>query len=215
MINGRVEIQWLDVNSKISITTTVKDLFKRYSDFMVPGENPYEPEIRFNKKRNPDLKVRDLFGWSKVLCIKKKYISDDPDKWCILKPNYYSVSEIVLTNDSLVPIYSVHGEEECLDESNGYHGATLYGYRVRSVQMTSDKDRIRVMSSMHDTVGEGCRERFYKINVLSLGEDTRIDEYGYEIYTKSGFYNASYNGDCKFHLFASENKINGNKIMYK
>lgn len=207
MINGNVKIQWLDINNKTSNTTRVKELFKTYSDYMKPGEDPYEYEMTFGKDRN--IQIRDLFGWSRVLCIKKRYIGDDPEKWNLLET--FDNDKIILSKDSIIPLYDVK-----LDTSIGFHGEIKYGYKIRSIHMIQDDERIRILNKISSQLGGGTRVEFDKAIALGIKSDShRIDEYGYEIYTKSGFYNASHIGDCRFHLFASENKKNGNKIRYK
>lgn len=212
MINGSVTIQWLDIDHRTANNTTVRELFKTYSDKMLPCKDPCEYEIRFGKDL-PAVKIRDLFGWSRLLCIKKKYIYDAPEKWNSLETHCSGSgnSKIVLTNDSIIPVY-----DEQLHSSVGFHGERKYGYIIRSINMMRNQDRIRVLNKISNQLGGGTKVEFVTGTISSANSDEYfIDECGYEIYTKSGFYNASQIGKCKYHLFASEGKVNGNNIKYK
>lgn len=191
MIAGDTMIQWLDITREISVIKQMDDFFQSYSDKLVTGSTSDEAIINLN---NDNIKVHDLYGWTKVEYLKKRYISTN--EWVKMIIDEIRIS-VTMTADSIIAAYQPG------DPVRGFHGEIKYPYKIRNVNMISAEDMIRITNKPsvdnHDMF-------FHPIVIQAFHKP----EYAYDIYTKSGFYNAG-----EFHMFCNNGENFNTHILYK
>lgn len=188
MISKDAIVQWLDIDRQTSKKGTVAELFQSYSDkaTVVPD---FGSEISLEKS---NIKIQDWTGWSNILKIKRINVFPENIEWYKLNVNE---KEIIVDNRSLVPIYD--GDDHFI---HGFHGEIKYSYTLTNPAMISS-GYVRIRSDIESG-------QFFTGLIKLFHESCEV---GFEIYTKSKFYNAN-----SFHLYGSEDIITvGNKNLYK
>lgn len=178
MIHGSATIQWLDITSQENGISTVAKLFQRYS---VKAKRISEDEevITFDKSDN--VKVTDWTGWTELQSIHK---IKNADGWRVMRVGNQA---LMVSNDTNIPVYSS-------TMVVGFHGENKYPYIVRAVKDLNDVAVVRVLNPNIEVISHNG------LYILEIDHCHQTDNgtYGYEIITRSKFYNAN-----KFHMYGS------------
>lgn len=181
MISENTNVHCLDIREERSIIKSIEEIFQMYSSRLIFDSSTKEFIIDLKKY---DIKIHDLFGWTKIEYLKKKHIS--PSDWREL--HIPSICDpITMTADSIMAVYPKEPKS-----IRGFHGETKYPYELRNIHMINDNEKIRLINKSDPNINETI---FF---VPTLTSSEYRSEYAYEIYTKSGFYNAE-----NFHLFST------------
>lgn len=180
MVVGNTKVHCLDIYEERSIIKSIEEIFQMYSSRMNFDSSTKEFTIDL---RNYDVKIHDLFGWTKVECLKKRHVS--PKDWRELHVSLVS-KPITMTSDSVIAVYPK------IESIRGFHGETKYPYEIRNIHMINDNEKIRLVNKPDPNISEII------FSEPTLTSSSCRYDHAYEIYTKSGFYNAE-----NFHLFSS------------
>lgn len=179
MIHGMAKIQWLDVNDQEFGNSPVAKLFQRYS---VKSKiiSDVEEVITFDKSDN--VKVTDWTGWTEVRAIHK--IKNSSGSWRIIRVGDQS---LISSEDTTIPVYSS-------TRIIGFHGENKYPYIVRQVKEIAEGHVVRVLRQPVESHGKDG------LSHVELDPNPYHDDlsYGYEIITRSKFFNAD-----NFHMYGS------------
>lgn len=176
MIHPLTKVQWIDVKSQQVFTDTIDKMFQMYS--LKAKDNDNESEIILDSI----VKVTDWYGWTDVVSIKRI-------ECCIVWKHIYAATKsVVLSNNTTIPVYE--------DDSSykGFHGETKYNHIIKSLCDIRSGDMIRIRRGIDDY---GNEVEFANVELLQNKECIPTENYGYEIVTKSGFFNAN-----NIHLFS-------------
>ena len=192
MIHSLTKVQYMDVKTQQVFTDTIGRMFQRYSlNAKVETDMHtviFNPEITL-------IKITDMTGWTDVKAIRKV---NTIISWTALgaASNHISLSE-----DRLIPIYSPDTPIQ------GFHGETKYPYIPKIISDVCDGDMVRVRRGVD---GSGNNIVFSPISFagLAFGLDKGDLDWGYEIETKSGFFNAD-----NIHLLADDKIVDGIKSI--
>lgn len=185
MLFKNTRIQLLDISNKVSIDDTIGNVFSKY--FIKSDELG---SIDFN---DMNVKISDWTGWTQLLQIRR--IENKDIKFLHLHSTENDKLErtsIYLTEDHIIPSYS-------LNTMNGFHGEVKYSYEMKYVMDDNITMRVFDLSKMN----------WQAFKDMNTG-DIISDNYGYEIYTKSGFYNAN-----NLHLLSSDARMEDGKNLFK
>lgn len=184
MIHGSSIVKCIDINHQAIYNDSVSKLFQSYIERVVKEKDGLIEAIYFTEMDN--VKITDWTGWTNIICIKK---ISPANQWSRITS---SNKCIIVESDSLIPIY--HSD----DNISGFHGEIKYSYTLMKADMiTPMKCMMRIVND------ENPFQEVIEATCTAPGA-------GYEIYTRSKFYNA--NG---FHLFGSDNIPNSDKKLYK
>lgn len=179
MIHGSTIVHWLDINDQESGTSSVAKLFQRYS---VKSKRISDDESVITFDKSDNVKVSDWTGWTEVQAIHKV---TNPD--CMWRIIHVGEESLMLSNDTAIPIYSS-------TRIIGFHGENKYPYIIKEVKDLNEGHVVRVLNPSIETFNN---DGLYHIDISSNKHyDNRT--YGYEIITRSKFFNAN-----KFHMYGS------------
>lgn len=193
MIHSNTKVQYMDVKRQQVFTDTIGRMFQRYSLNAEVGTDIHT--IIFNPEINV-IKITDMTGWTDVKAIRK---INKPISWTVL--GVASINQITLTEDTLIPIYNPNAPTQ------GFHGETKYPYVRKVVSDICDGDMIRVRRGT-DESGNDIEFTPISFTGLVFGLDKGELDWGYEIETKSGFFNAD-----NIHLLADGKIVDDNKSL--
>lgn len=186
MIHPDTQIQYLDIKDGEPRYKSINEFYQEYahkSILKMDTNNIQEFMIDFSL--NPHVKITDLFGWTDVLEIRK-LVYRHP-----LRINWVDVlvanKQLITCNRELLPVYGI-------DKNRiGFHGEVKYQYTLTTPTKISD-GYLRVHNGED---GDGNSLEFAVPQIIDPGNSGAIDaSYGYEIITKSRFYNGN-----DIHLF--------------
>ena len=174
-----MELQWMNVREEQVKTTSAFDLFKENSHRVMRVKNGYR-EIRFNPG---ELKITDWRGWTDIEYIRKVESRFIP--WVrIIAGNQV----IIVSSSEEIPVYKSDVPKK------GFHGASVFSYQLKTPSKFSPlTDLIRIRRGV-DSNGDPIE--FAKPLVV---DGLTQYEYGYEIGTKSKFFNCN-----NVHIFGSD-----------
>lgn len=176
MIHGSAIIQWLDITTQENGISTASKLFQRYS---VKAKRISEDEevITFDKSDN--VKVTDWTGWTELQAIHK---IKNADGWKIMRVGKQA---LMVSDDANIPAYSS-------TMIVGFHGENKYPYIVKEIKDLNEGVVVRVLNP---DIEIASSNGLYLLEIDHYGHD---GTYGYELITRSKFYNAN-----KFHMYGS------------
>lgn len=191
MISANTTVHWIDIYRGTSDIKNVNDFFQAYSDKLTTSNIAEESIIDLSKE---NVKIHDLYGWTNVTYVKKKYISTN--EWVEVLVNEIPLS-VVMTADTLIAAY------QSGDPVRGFHGEVKYPYKTRNISMIEDGDMIRITNKPSDDNDV----MFFHPMVIQAFHKPKC---AYEIYTKSGFYNAG-----GYHLLCNSGENFHTDLLYK
>ncbi len=183
MIHALTKIQYMDVNTEQVFTDTIGRMFQRY--YLKAKVTTDMHTVIFNPEINL-IKITDMTGWTDVKAIRKvKTIIS----WTVLGA---ASNQITLSENRSIPIYSPD------TPTQGFHGETKYPYIAKPISEICDGDMGRVRRGVD---GSGNDIEFTPISFtgIAFGINKGELDWGYEIETKSGFFNAN-----NIHLLADK-----------
>lgn len=170
MLHPLTNIRWIDTNKQRSTSNSVKILFQAYAHMAKELKKDYY-RIEFN---DDSVKITDWYGWSTITAINRIKPEKQIDWFGLSIAN----QGIVVSRETVIPIY---------DEDNpmkGFHGEVKYPYILKDINSINQYDKIRIRNGM---IGDMMVE-FSNANIKYC--NNVIFDYGYEIETKSKFFNA-------------------------
>jgi hypothetical protein len=172
----------MDVQSQQVFTEAISKMFQMYSHKATRTSDVLE--VLFTSK-DPLVKITDMNGWTDVKSIKR--IENSPGWRSIIAANQH----ITLTNDTLIPVYEPEAPFK------GFHGETKYPFTPKLLYTIEESDIIRIRRGKDKN-----DEDIEFTNISSAGLLYWSDEfnYGYEVTTRSGFFNAD-----NIHLLGQDN----------
>ena len=187
MIYPTTNIQWLDMNQQLAFDDTIQKLFQDHAHnsthfrYNTTNEDFIINSIVFDES----IKIRELVGWSTVTSINKINRRNAKVNWYRIS-RYGNFKELLVSDDELIPLYKYSNKH------TGFHGETKYGYILTSPEkMSCDIDnRMRIYPINEDHIE-------FVPYIIDQYKRTDIN-YGYQIITKSKFYNGN-----DFHLYGS------------
>jgi hypothetical protein len=170
MLHPYTTVQWLDKKEERSYIDKVLSLFTKYSTYA--KESNGELVIDFNQ-HSQIVYIVDGFGWTALQSIRK--VNKKCDWKSIVAPRSFTATE-----DTLIPVY---------DTSNykiGFHGEVKYDFKVIPVSELTQGDKLRVRRLTDDN---GNKMEYQEVDsVITTSDDPLM---GYELITRSGFFNAN------------------------
>ena len=189
MIHPDTQVQYIDMRDGEPRYKSINEFYQEYCHkaiLKMDTNNVQESIIDFSL--NPHVKITDLFGWTDVLEIKRFTIRYP------LTINWINIlvkdKKLITCNRELLPVYDIN------DNKIGFHGEVKYKYTLTSpVKLSSGYLRTNNCEDEN-----GNQVEFIIPEIVDLGNyniDYSIN--GYEIITRSGFYNGN-----NIHLFGSD-----------
>lgn len=187
MLHPLTNIRWIDTNNERSTSNSVKVLFQVYAHKARELKEGYH-RIEFN---DDSMKITDWYGWSTIKAINRIRPERQIDWFGVISAN----QGIVISRETIIPIY---------DETKpmrGFHGEIKYPYILKDVNSINPCDKVRIKNGM---IGDEMIE--FSNTIIKYCGDVIFD-YGYEIETQSGFFNAN-----NIHMYGS-NETRENLIL--
>lgn len=187
MLYPTTKIQFMDVNTGKAETLSVDEFYRKYfyrSEVLHGGIR----QIHF-ERHMMDIKIRDNEGWTNI-----KYINLIPNEvWMSI---HAADKSIIITPHTFIPVYDEEHPE------TGFHGEVKYPYiLMHPEKIVENNGKIRVIKGIKDNKDVEFADVFIdylyskKLNIKPRHPYTS----GYEIITKSRFFNAE-----GIHLFGAE-----------
>lgn len=193
MIYKLTPIHFLDINEGVDYNETAEFLFTHYAHKINTTEKG--EEIIFAS--NDNVKITDWKGWTQLEKIEKVIHPD----WYELEPRVPSglskFTPITVSSDALIPVYDNH------KMIRGFHGELKFAYTIKTADKLLYPDKIRFVKLIDPS---GVDNPFSGVSIIPKMNSPAI---GYNIYTKSKFFNAGI-----YHLYGSNDMTDGN-IFYK
>lgn len=188
-------IHILDIDSSESIQDTISHIFWKYG-YKVQREPGFVNSIDFSEM---NIKIKDWTGWTQLLKIRE--CEAEPFDWIGLEPTDPNIKKFIQLKDCNIALYDKD------TSTHGFHGEVKYKYTIRDYQYLKNQDKVtmRILVPYQEQW-----QMFMDMKVLHISRFFAPELVGYEIYTKSGFYNA--NG---FHLCSSDAKAEDEKDLWK
>jgi hypothetical protein len=120
------------------------------------------------------VKTTDWFGWTDIISIRRH---ENIEKWISVQA---ANQRIELTNETLIPVYDYN------NPSIGFHGERKYPYTIKQVKDVLPSDSVQIRRGKDY---KNMDIKFTPITILKCVDKSY--RYGYEIITKSGFFNAN------------------------
>ena len=163
-------IHVLDIDAQEHYNLPIEDIFKKYIHLSTIDDNSIET-IDLSGR---NIKIADGTGWTQLLKITR----DEMDAMMYSIGSTISDIHINASESTLIPIYKPYMSKP------GFHGEVLYQYTPKALcDCQYGIDNIRVFDFNNTKY-----DRFEPIHHHMM-EDVYIK--GYNIFTKSGFYNCS------------------------
>lgn len=170
MIAPNTNVSILDLDEQEVIQDTIENVYIKFAH--LSQHHGDDSEIDLNQKR---IVITDWTGWTKVHTISK-HKNHLPWYSLSAKDNGVYVS---LTEDTKYPAYIP------MLRKHGFHGEVLYNYDALRIPSTKTDDHHIRVRGLDDE--DGIIKQFSQYTI----ELTQQEEYGYSIYTESGFFNAN------------------------
>lgn len=174
MIHPSVRVQWMDVKLGKVVLNEISKVFQIYSHRAIMTSDVLE--VSFDHKTEI-IKITDMFGWTEVKGIR---MIGNPNGWVTLGASKHILK---LSRDTIIPIYQPNAQYA------GFHGETKYPFVGKKLSEVEQGDMVRIRRGTND-----LGEEIEFAPILFSGDlyASNIEPgYGYEIVTKSGFYNAN------------------------
>lgn len=201
MIHSSTKIHILDINEKISLNATIADVYRNFSRFQKHVGDRLVVDLS-----NENVVIKDWTGWTKLYKMEKieKKAGEKDIEWDWierLEPHDFLFYD-TFVSDAIIPVYSKDISRP------GFHGEVKYKYILKEYHNLKEMNQF-TMRLMLDSENW---QKFISVHLEPLSPNYVFENasIGYEIYTKSGFYNA--NG---FHLCSSDTRIEDSKELYK
>lgn len=173
MIHQDSIVQWMDLDTQEVDEREISTMFGKYITRSKTNDDGIL-EVEFNSNKNV-VKITDWKGWSDLRLFRRQA---DIIKWIKLTTKRGKI--IIATPDTLIMIY------DPTSTCRGFHGETKYAYTVTPFENVKENDIVRVRHTQDE---EGFDVDFDTIiKTESLETEPKI---GYQIATKSGFYNCN------------------------
>lgn len=166
MIAPDTKVSILDIDEQEVIQDTIENVYIKFAHLV----NEYGHIVLDNKQ----VMISDWTGWTRLLSISK---SRNNSQWYRLATSNNEAT-VSLAGGTTYPAY------EPMMRKHGFHGEVLYKYIVLEVPWINDDSHLRVRG-LNDE--DGIIKQFSPYTI----ELTQREEYGYSIYTQSGFFNAN------------------------
>lgn len=222
MIHPLMNVDIIDINASKHNVCTIDNLYKHYIEHSQEiNTDACISKINFS---GMNIKITDWFGWTQLLLIEK--ISVDKMQWIKLDIQSEDIpsigASIILSSETPVPSYNPYGP------TKHFHGEIKYPFEIKPFGSFDNKDYLRILSMIpfkskyscncgklngfhnKDHICEKCKSvveysddklnnEFWHPTSIEHGMSDK--DYGYRIYTKSGFYNVN-----KFHMIVNDTK---------
>lgn len=179
MVHPLTQVQYIDIKNGQPRYKNINELYQEYS-YKVTNISNNISEIDFT---NENVKITELFGWTQLLNIRK-IIYDNPINWVEIKA---ANKFIDVSYDELIPIYKID------DSIIGFHGEVKYKYNLKHYHEIINDDYIRIYR------GKDNNNQFIEFTLPEINNTSSNISYGYEIITKSRFFNGN-----DIHLYSSD-----------
>lgn len=194
MIHSKTKVQWADVNRSDVQSGPISLLFQSFT--FKASRSGFTEIIQFTDDDN--VKITDWTGWTNILCIKKIATSisipeqpRDHHTIYVQDTLWHKLisgnKEIIISKNATIPIYKP------TEAISGFHGEIKYPYVIKYPFDIKSGELIRILD-----IDDNTPAGFGEVNINPCSGC----QFGYEIYTKSKFFNAN-----DFHLFGSEGSI--------
>lgn len=184
MLHPTTKVQWMDVKSDKVHKDDIGKIFQMYSHRAIRTSNV--SEVIFKAKYDI-VKITDMYGWTDVKAIRRIV---NVNGWMALGAEN---QQIKLSEDTLVPIYQPDAPFP------GFHGETKYPFSSKKLSDIEQGDMVRIRR------GKNGNGEDIEFAVVSFSGSLYIHDdeptHGYEIITKSGFFNGN-----NIHLLGREQK---------
>lgn len=175
MIYHDSEMMWMDVSDRDVYTGPVSKMFGQYALRAATLQDGLI-RLEFNSERNI-VKVPDWRGWSDMIRFDRQA---GINNWIRLTTD--GGKSIMATPDSIIPVYDVS------KVTSGFHGETKYGYVLTKFFDVRLDDTVRVRHQIND---DDVSIDFGHISSIDITKNALETQIGYEVITKSGFYNCN------------------------
>ena len=169
MLYPSSEIQWMAVPSAVVASTTIQEMFKRYSH-KVQNVTSAIAEVTFGPEID-NIKIVDMYGWTELYSIQK---TTGVSEW--LEIHCETDRAIICNNHTTIPVYDPD------NKSTEFHGRTVYSYEQRTADNLTSDCILRILRVRQSD------PEFIKIKSI---KQLDIISDGYTIQTKSRFFNAN------------------------
>lgn len=173
MIHQDSIVQWMDLDTQKVEEKEISVMFGRY----IPRSKTNDEgilEVEFNSKKDI-VKITDWKGWSDLRLFRRQA---NITEW--IKLTTKRGKNIIATPDTLIMVYDLSAT------SRGFHGETKYTHIVVPFDGVKENDIVRVRHTQDE---EGFDIDFDTVTQIEcLKSEPKI---GYQITTKSGFYNCN------------------------
>lgn len=189
MLSGNTDIHILDIETEESLHMPIVDIFDTY----IMHADMSTGIIDFTKL---NVKIKDWTGWTQLLSIRSIKNTDDVN-WKLVTPKDEELpnAELRMVNQ-ILPIYSNSDTTKI-----GFHGEVKYNYQLIDVNELPTDAMLR--AKIPNTINW---QRFIAVKA----EKSISEPVGFEIVTKSGFFNGGI-----YLLCSSDTKIDGSKELWK
>ncbi len=183
MIHPETNVYWLNCENQRCTYGSISGLYKNFAHLEETAGQC--GSINFARFTRPVL-LKDWNGWTQLLRVTRD-TTIEPKDWVDVVCHYFPGKRIVVGKYELIPAYDQNKTE------TGFHGETKYYYELKHpMKIDKRKDSLRI----GDRPPFG--ETFQAVDI-GYSADKSNPSYGFEIITRSGFYNA--NG---FHLYGKD-----------
>jgi len=194
MLYPDTQIQYIDIKDGEPRYKTINEFYQEYSHkskIKISDNVGTTSEIDFT---DMNVKITDLFGWTQVLMVRK-IIQKAGIRWAdIVTAN----KQILISTGTLVPYYQK-------EETNiGFHGEVKHAYVLKNPSKANDNDCMRIHNG---ETFDGNPIEFARQEIINTFEGN--DNYGYEIITKSRFFNAN-----DIHMFGSDHILTDEAVKW-
>ena len=183
MIHPSTIIDILDMKDADFQTGRIKNIFQHYIEYAEFFEDK-SAMIDFVRS-GLDVKVKDWTGWTQLLSIIK-IPSDGSWVRLVQEDSFHGIS---LSIDDLVPVYY---PDNCI---RGFHGERKFLYTLKEALSIGKDDYLRERNLTQPEDEE--YKQFTHVYLMHFEDE--VYESGYQVITKSGFFNGS-----DFHLFSGD-----------
>lgn len=197
MISSVTNVHILDIDKEANCNGSIASFFAHYS-YLWKSISENESEIDFS---GMNVKIKDWTGWTQLNKIVR---IENNRPWSrmvctdLLQEFYGSI----IIRDQMIPVY-----DNSLSKP-GFHGEVKYKYILRNDLYLNGMEKF----VMRVFVNGEQWQQFIPMRLEPVLESNPMENrhVGYDIYTKSGFFNA--NG---FHLCSSDTRIEDGKESWK
>ena len=192
MIASFMPVHFIDIDEGVDYKQDAEFLFSHYAHKMIHHQCRDMIDLS-----NDNVKIKDFNGWTQILKIEKW----KSHEWLLLYPcqegDLNDLHKIIVSPNTLVPAYDID------DIIRGFHGEVKIGFKLKRADELSSDDKIRFTKVFKNIDSD--------LQLSSVGKFPIIREaVGYDIYTKSKFFNAD-----TILLYGDKDVNISTKIAYK